>query len=402
MNVSFYIAKRYLFSKKSHNAINIISTVAVCGVATATLATVCALSVLNGFQTFIAGTFSRFDPELKITPVQGKVFDPTTDKFLEISQFPEIEVLSEILEDQVMVANRGRQVPVMMCGVSDNFSELAQIGSVMVDGEFQLSNSINNLAAIGVGVAAKLGIYYGFVYPIDIYVPKRKGQINMANPLASCNTAYTYISGLFQVGQQVYDEHYLIAPISLARSLLDYDKEVSALAIKLKSNANPADVQKKIRHTIGTDYRVRDRYEQQEAAFKMMNIEKWAIFFILTFILLIALFNIIGSLSLLMVDKREDTATLRKMGATDQLISRIFLLEGWMISAFGALSGIIVGVLICLGQQHFGWIKFGAAGAFAMDAYPVRVQFPDLLYVLLTALVIGFFTVSYTVKYLKK
>ncbi|GHT19993.1 membrane protein [Bacteroidia bacterium] len=402
MNVSLYIAKRYLFSKKSHNAINIISTVAVCGVSIATLATVCALSVLNGFQGLFATMFSTFDPELKITPVQGKVFDPTTDKFLELRTFPEIEELAETLEDNVMLSNKDRQVPAMMKGVSDNFGKLTQIDSVLFDGKFQLRDEINNLATLGIGVASDLGLNSGFIYPIDIYVPQRTGQVNLANPLASCNITYVYISGIFMIGQAAYDNHYMLVPIALARELLDYENEVSALEIKLKADANSEAVQKKIQQTIGADYRVKNRYEQQEAAFNMMNIEKWVIFLILSFILLIALFNIIGSLSLLMVDKRADTDTLRKLGATDQLISNIFLLEGWMISAFGALTGVILGVLICLGQQYFGWIKFGAAGAFAISTYPVRVQPQDLLAVVLTVLIIGFFTVSYTVKYLKK
>ncbi|GHT05784.1 membrane protein [Bacteroidia bacterium] len=378
MNVSFYIAKRYLFSKKSHNAINIISTVAVCGVAIATLATVCALSVLNGFQELVAGMFSTFDPELKITPVRGKVFDPTKDKFLELRAFPEIDKLTETLEDNVMIAYGDHQVPVIMKGISDSLT-----------------------TTLGIGVAQNLGLYYIPIYPIDIYVPKRTGQINLANPLASCNISYTYINDIFR-GQSAYENHYMLVPIDLARELLDYENEVSALEINLKANADVLAVQKKIKQTIGAKFDVKDRYEQQESAFQMMNIEKWAIFLILGFILLIALFNIIGSLSLLMVDKRADCATLRKLGANDQLLSRIFLLEGWMISAFGASAGIIGGVLICLGQQHFGWIKFGATGTFAVDAYPVRVEALDLLFVLLTTLVIGFFTVSNTVKYLKK
>jgi lipoprotein-releasing system permease protein/zinc transport system substrate-binding protein len=277
-----------------------------------------------------------------------------------------------------MIAFQDHQVPVIMKGISDSLT-----------------------TTLGIVVANNLGLNYIPIYPIDIYVPKRTGQINLANPLASCNTNYTYINGIFR-GQSAYEDHYMLVPLALARELLDYENEVSALEIKLKTDADIADVQKKIQQTIGPDYQVKDRYEQQESAFKMMNIEKWAIFLILSFILLIALFNIIGSLSLLMVDKRADSATLRKLGANDSLISRIFLLEGWMISAFGALTGISLGLLICLGQQHFGWIKFGAPGAFAVDAYPVRVELMDLLFVLLTVLIIGFFTVSYTVKHLKK
>jgi lipoprotein-releasing system permease protein/zinc transport system substrate-binding protein len=402
MNLSIYIAKRYLFSKKSHNAIHVISMVAVCGVAVATMAIVCTMSVLNGFQGLVADMFSAFDPELKITPVKGKVFDPTAASFLEVYTLPEIDVISESIEDNVLIRYRDRQVPATMKGVSENFGELTHISDILFDGEYKLRDEINNYALLGIGLASNLGVNAGFIYPIDIYAPKRNVPINLANPTSSLNQNYVYIGGDFLVNQPVYDDYYLLVHIDLARELFEYENQVSALEIKLKEGANIASVQKKIRQLLGDDYLVKDRYEQQEAAFKMISIEKWVTFLILSFILLIAVFNIVGSLSMLIVDKQEDRKTLHNMGADNRLISRIFLFEGWMISSLGAIAGIVLGVLICLGQQHFGWLQLGSQGTFAVNAYPVQLKISDLLFVLITVLSVGFLTVLYPVKYLSK
>jgi ABC-type lipoprotein release transport system permease subunit len=402
LNLSLYIAKRYLFSKKSHNAINIISLVAVCGVSIATLATVCTLSVFNGFQGLVSNMFSSFDPELKITPVKGKVFDPSTDKFLEIYSLPEIDLISETLEDNVLVKYNERQVPAIMKGVSDNFGELVSINNILFDGEFRIKDESHTYATLGIGVASHLGINANFIFPLDIYAPKRNAGVNLSNPISSFNIGYAYISADFLVNQPVYDDNYMIVSLDFARELFDYDKEVSALEIKLKEGSRVQAVQKTIQQTLGTDYRVKNRYEQQEAAFKMISIEKWVTFLMLCFILLIAVFNVIGSLSMLIVDKQKDITTLRNLGANNRLISRIFLFEGWMISALGAVIGIALGILICLGQQHFGWLQLGTQGAFAVNAYPVIIETGDLLLVLSTALVIGFLSVLYPVRYLSK
>jgi lipoprotein-releasing system permease protein/zinc transport system substrate-binding protein len=403
LNLSFYIAKRYFFSKKSQNAIHIISLVAVCGVAVATMATVCTLSVFNGFQGLVSSMFSSFDPELKITPVKGKVFDPSTEKFLEIYSLSEIECISESLEDNALVRYKERQVPVVLKGVSDNFAELTQIGDVLIDGEFVLKNDVSDFAVLGIGVAGNLGVNANFIFPLDIYAPKRGAQVNLSNPASSFNIEYAYISGVFLVRQQVYDDHYLITSIGFARELFNYETEVSALEIRLKNGENIRAVQKKIQRIIGDEYEVKDRYRQQEAAFKMMNIEKWVTFLMLCFILLIAAFNVVGSLSILIVDKQKDSITLRNLGAGNKLISRIFLFEGWMISAFGAVVGIFLGILLCLGQQYFGWLKLGGGnGTFTVEAYPVRVAISDLFFVLITVLGIGFSAVFYPVRYLSR
>lgn len=403
MNFPLYIAKRYLFSKKSHNAINIISIVAVCGVAVATMATVCSMSVLNGFRGLVTEMFSAFDPELKITPVKGKVFDPNTIMFQEISSFPEIDLIVESLEDNVMINYRGRQGLAILKGVSDNFVSLTNFKSTLVDGDTILKNDINNFALLGSGIAGSIGgVNTGFVFPMEIDAPKRNVKVNLSNPITSVNREYAYIGGIFSVNQVVYDDNYIIVPIELARDLFDYQKEVSALEIKLKAGASVKEVQAKIQKISGGDFYVKDRYQQQEDTFKMINIEKWVTFLILSFILLIAAFNIIGSLSMLIIDKQADVITLRNLGADNHLISRIFLFEGWLISASGAVAGIGLGVLLCLGQQHFGWLRLGTGDNFSITAYPVIVSSSDLLFVLITVLTIGFFSVLYPVRYLAK
>ena len=403
MKLPFYIARRYLFSKKSHNAINIISLIAACGVSIATLATVCTLSVFNGFQGLVSDMFSSFDPELKITAVKGKVFDPTTEPFLQIRSFSETAVITESLEDNVLVKYGERQVPVILKGVSDNFDQLISIPDILFDGEFMFRDGKHVIANIGIGVASNLGINALFTSPITIYAPKRNAQVNLANPMSSFNVDYAYIGSVFQINQQVYDDNYILVSLDFVRELLDYSTQVSAWEIQLKKGTNLSAIQKKIQQTLGENYVVKNRYEQQEAAFKMISIEKWVTFLMLCFILLIAVFNVIGSLSMLLVDKQNDIRTLRYLGADNRLINRIFLLEGWLISALGTVIGIIFGVLICLGQYYFGWLKLGGGnGAFATDAYPVIIEMTDLIFILLAALSIGFLAALYPVRQLSK
>jgi len=376
--------------------------VAVCGIAVATMATVCALSVFNGFQGLAQGMFGAFDPELKITPAKGKVFNPEADLFLNIRSFPEIELISESLEDNALLNYREREVPIILKGVSDRFASLTDFESLLIDGSLELERGTSNYSLLGLGIANNLSVNPGFVFPMQVYAPKRKASVNLSNAAASLANEYVYIGGVFQTNQPVYDNYYLIVPIRLARELFDYDKEVSAWEIKLKPGASIHSVQSKIQALLGNDFLVKDRYQQQEDSFKMVSIEKWVTFLMLCFIMLIAIFNIIGSLSMLIIEKQSDVLTLRNMGADNRLISRIFLFEGWMISAVGGGSGIILGILLCLGQQHFGWLKLGTGVNFAIDAYPVIVSIGDLFFILLTVLVTGFLAVLYPVRYLSK
>jgi len=399
LNLPFYIARRYLFSKKSHNAINIISAASVCGIAVATMAMVCALSVFNGFGSLVSEMFSLFDPEVKITPAKGKVFDSQSEAILKIEQLPEIAVFSEVLEDNVLLSYYDRQVPATLKGVSHNFSELVPVENALFDGEFQLMDNMgNNYAILGIGLASKLGINAGFVYPMEVYTPKRNAKVNMLNPAESLVREYLYLSGVFCINQPSYDENLAVAPIELARILFDYDKEISSLEIKFKAGTNIAKSQKEIEQILGNGFVVQNRYQQQEASFQMMNIEKWMTFLILCFILLIAVFNVIGSLSMLMVEKQKDVITLRNMGADNRLISWIFLFEGWLISIFGAIAGIALGLLLCLLQQHVGLLRM--SGSFVVDTYPVVVKMTDILFSFLTVLIIGFLGALYPVRYL--
>lgn len=403
MNLPFYIARRYLFSKKSHNAINIISMVCVCGVVVATIAVVCALSVYNGFNDLVAGMFSSFDPELKISPRTGKVFDPTTAEFQKVRQLPDIAWFGEVLQDNALVRYHDRQDIAVIKGVDENFSHLTLIDSILIDGSFILKDEVADYATLGVGLSAKLGAKPGFASPLEIYVPKRDEKVNLSNPASSFNQEYAYIGGVFLINQQVYDEGYMILPISLVRQLLKYDKEVSSIELKLVDDVDISSAKKQIKALLGDRFIVQDRYEQQEASFKMMQVEKWMTFLILSFILAIALFNVVGSLSMLMIEKKDDVRTLQNMGADDKLVRRIFLFEGWMISGFGAVIGIVIGLVLCLLQQHFGFIKLGqTAGAFVIDAYPVRVVFTDLLVAFITVAAIGLMAAWYPVHYLGK
>lgn len=401
MNFPFYIARRYLFSKKSHNAINVISLISVCGVVIATIALVCALSVYNGFNDLVSSLFSHFDPELKITARYGKVFNPDNDTIRQIRNMPEIAIASEVLQDNALIKYKERQEVGIIKGVDNNFSQLVNIDSVLIDGEFKLSDEVANYAVLGIGLASHLGINAGFISPLEIYVPKCDQKVNMVNPASSFNIGYSFISAVFRINQQQYDDYYMLIPLEQARSLLHYENEVSALELKLKEGVSPEAVEKQIKACIGDQYIVQNRFEQQEASFKMMQVEKWITFLILCFILAIAIFNIVGSLSMLMIEKKDDVQTLRNMGASESQIQQIFLFEGWMISGFGALFGILAGLILCLLQQEYGFIQLGdTSGAFIIDAYPVHVLPGDICMIFITVLIIGFLAAWYPVRYL--
>ena len=407
MNLSFYIAKRYLFAKKSHHAINVISGVSVCGVALATLALVCTLSVFNGFQDLVATFFTAFDPELKITSVNGKVFDAQDKRIQELRQLPEVEVFSESLEDHAMVQYKGKQVMVTIKGIQDNFCQLTAIDSILYGrGEMVLKDEVVDYAIPGVELVSVLGSGIRFVDPLEIYAPKRGAKINMANPTGSFQSALLFSSGLvFVVNQQKYDASYVLTSLDFARNLFQYDTEVSSIELKLPSGTNVDRVKDQISKVLGKDFLIQDRYEQQMDTYRIMEVEKFISYLFLSFILLIACFNVIGSLSMLIIDKRDDVTTLRNLGANNQLISCIFLFEGCLISFIGALLGVVFGLVLCLVQQEFGIISLGSgdsAGAFVVDAYPVIVHISDVILVLVTVLVVGFLSVLYPVRYLSR
>ncbi len=405
MNFPFYIARRYLFSKKKHNAINIISGISVCGVALATLALVCTLSVFNGFQDMVAGFFTAFDPELKISIREGQVFDGQDPRIQSIRSLPEVAVFTETLEESAMVQYKDRQTMAVIKGVEDNFEQLTAIDSILYGaGEFILHDSIVDYGVMGVELVSDLGTGIQFVDPLQVYVPKRNARVNISNPSASFNREYLFSPGVvFVVSQQKYDSQYILTSLNFIRGLLEYTTEVSAIELKLQPGADITACQKKIEEILGNTYVVQNRYQQQEDVFRIMEIEKLISYLFLTFILMIACFNVIGSLSMLILDKKEDVITLRNLGADDQLISRIFLFEGRLISLFGAVVGIALGLALCFIQQVFGVISLGNGGGnFVVDFYPVSVHFWDVVLVFITVLAVGFLSVWYPVRYLSK
>ena len=379
----------------------------VCGIALATLALVCTLSVFNGFQELVTTFFTAFDPELKITSVSGKVFDAQDERIQSLRQLPEIEVFSESLEDNAMVQYKGRQAMVVIKGVEDNFNQLTAIDSILYGrGDMVLHDEVVDYAIPGVDVTSSLGTGIRFLDPLEVYAPKRGSKINVANPSTSFQTAYLHSSGLiFAVNQQKYDASYILTSLSFARDLFQYDTEVSSIELKLKEGSNIYKVQKKISQSLGEDFQVLNRYEQQADTYRIMEVEKLISYAFLSFILLIASFNVIGSLSMLIIDKRADVVTLRNLGADDRLISKIFLLEGCMISFMGAIIGVALGLMLCFAQQEFGILSLGSgasSGAFVVDAYPVSVHFSDVVLVLITVLVIGYLSVLLPVRYLSR
>lgn len=404
MNFPFYIARRYLFSKKSHNAINVISAISVCGVALATLALVCTLSVFNGFQDLVTTFFTAFDPQLKITAVRGKVFDGQDKRVLQLKKMPDVEVYSESLEDNVMVQYQGRQAMAVVKGVEDNFDQLTPIDSILFGrGDLLLHDEVVDYAIPGIQLLSTLGSGIRFLDPLEIYAPRRGAKVNMANPSTAFVTGNLFSSGLvFAVNQEKYDASYILTSIDFARRLFQYTTGVSAINLKLKAGADTDAVKKHIQDLLGDDFLVQDRYEQQADTYRIMEIEKLISYLFLTFILMIACFNVIGSLSMLIIDKRDDVVTLRNLGASDRQIVRIFLFEGRMISFFGAFAGVVLGLLLCWLQQEYGLIALGSSGSFVVDAYPVSVHASDVLLIFITVLLIGFLSVWYPVRFLSK
>ncbi|SCD19406.1 lipoprotein releasing system [Proteiniphilum saccharofermentans] len=403
MNVSFFIARRYLFSKKSHNVVNVISAISVCGIAVATAAIVCVLSIFNGFGGIVEGTFNAFDPDLKITVKEGKVFDYHTPEFEKALQINGIQIISESLEENALFMFGESQVPVLMKGVSEEFKLMTDMEKLLLEGSFNLREDVVDYTTLGSGLAMTLGARPGFINPIEIYAPKRDVRVNLANPAAAFTRAYIQIGGVFSLNSPEYDEQMAIVPIQLARDLFGYENQVTSLDIKLEPNVSVNRVKREIERILGDNFLVEDRYQQQKESYRMMQIEKWVTFLIMVFVLLIAVFNLVGSLSMLIVEKRDDIKSLQNMGASEQLISRIFLYEGWLISFIGIISGIITGLALCLLQQYFGLLQLSdTPGAYIIDAYPVIVKMTDVVIAFAVVSLISLLTVLYPVNNLRK
>ena len=389
MNLALYIAKRYLFSKKRHNAINIVSLISMCGVVVGSLALVCVLSVFNGFQSVIEDLFSNFDPQIKIVATTGKVFQP--DSISYALDHEDIKHTCYVIEDNALLKFGEKQLPVTIKGVPEDYTKVTGIDSILIEGEFSTKQGSFNMAVGGVALANTLGSGLRFVQPMWLYAPKRVGNVNPMLLDKAFNREHAFLTGIYMVQQEKYDNNFLIVPLELTRKLYDYTTEVSAVELKLTENADEKAVKSYIAKALGEDYKVLDRYEQQEEFFSMLQIEKWVTYLILSFILLIAIFNIVGSLSMLIIEKKEDVQILRSLGAEDKLIRNVFLFEGWLISVLGAFVGIIIGVVLCYIQMEFGIIKLAStAGTYLVDAYPVNLVFSDVIIIFLTVISMGF------------
>ena len=391
-----HIAFRYLFSKKGHNAINIVSGISAVAVAVVTAAMICVLSVMNGFGTLVEHMFSEFDPMLLVVPAEGQTLRTDAEPIFSLYAREDIEAISMQLEQTALVRYKEHQLPARVMGVDSLFTATAHIDSIITDGFYSVWDGAFERAVLGRGLAAQLGMNAHFTGALHLYAPERIGRINMLRPDQSLRHEHAFIAGTFAVNQIEYDDQLMLVSLPMAQRLFGYDEyTATALRIQPKDKYPISNIQSQISKTLGSAYKVLDRYEQQADFFRILRIEKWLTILLLVFILIIASFNVIGSLSMLIIDKREDIRILSHMGADEAMIRRIFLFEGWLISSLGTLSGLVLGVLICLGQQHYGWLKLGTGSEYIISAYPVQVQIPDIALVAAIVLVLGFVAAWY-------
>ena len=379
MRLAGFIAKRYLFAKKSHNVINIISAISAIGMAVGTAALIIILSIYNGFDSLIKSMMSNVEPDLLITPATGKVFVPEGEVYDWIYEQGEVKNMCSVLQEQVFINYDRQQGLATVKGVDWIYEGESPIRDHVREGTFVLHRGDVPLAAVGARLAYKMGINPRFLSPIEIYFPTRTGRISMANPAASLMGIKVWPSCTFSVNSDV-DGELMIVPIEQMRELLEYDDEVSAIEIRMVEGTSAkqiAALQNEIAERLGPSFKVKNRFQQNESLYKMMKYEKAAIYMILIFIIIIIAFNIFGSLSMLIIEKEDDIKTLKSLGARESLIKRIFVLEGWMISLLGLGIGLVFGVGFSLLQQHFGFIKM--PGSFVVQAYPIILSGWDIL-----------------------
>ena len=379
-----------MFAKKQFNAIHIITAISSVAVGVVTAAMVCVLSVMNGFGVMVEQLFSQFDPDLRITTQKGKSFSISEEKKDELLGLPSVDLLSESITETALVYFEDKQMPVQLQGVDAEFDELTGIEQIITDGHYEVYDGAFDRAVLGQGLAWKVGIGARFVSGIEVYAPKREGKVNMLRPDANFNRETCFIAGTFAVNQQKYDDNLMLVDIDLTRRLLDYDStEVTALQVAVAEGYSVKQAKKEIVSVLGEGYAVQDRYEQQEDFFRILRVEKLLTTLLLVFILLIATFNGIGSLSMLIIDKQQDIRTLSHLGASEKMIRRVFVLEGWMVNALGALGGLVVGLVVCLLQEHLGLLKLGNGAEYVIEAYPVAVQGWDIVMVIVVVLALG-------------
>jgi lipoprotein-releasing system permease protein len=400
MRLGLFIARRYLVSKKSHNLVNVISIISVVGLSVGTMALIIVLSVFNGFEEVIKSLYTSFTPDIEITPATGKTINFTEFPDQKIESIEGVIGLSQVIEEDALFRYRDKQHIARIKGVSDDFVEISGLDSAIVDGSFVLKEGNSEFAVVGAGVAWYLDIYpQNITNLLSIYVAKR-GNPSSFNFSNAFNSGALHPTGVFSV-QQEFDEKYVLVPLSFAKQMMDYDDEVTSLEIRLDKDADRDDIQDQIREIVGNDFKVRNRYEQNESLFKLLRSEKTAIFFILIFILILSSFNMIGSVSILIVEKKKDIGILSGMGANIGLIKKIFFTEGLLISLTGSIIGLFLGFIILYLQQHYGLLHLGGNdGDFIISSYPVHMIAADFIYVFITVITIGILATIYPVFYL--
>lgn len=393
MGVVLKIAFRYLKAKKTHSAVNIISIISICGVILTTAAIVCVLSVFNGFSWLMGNNLAKLDPQISISAHEGKVVN-NADSIIEIvNNIDGVAIAMPVITEQALAVYHDKQMPITMKGVPHDYNRLSDINDAILYGDYLLKDSINNYTILSIGAAAGLQSATGFYDAMHIYTPKRTGRVNIANPSGAFRTDSVFVSGIYKVDQLSYDRDMIYVPIEISRRLLDYSNEATSIEVKLHPNANEGSTLNAIQTALGNSFAVKDRFMQQESVHKMVNMEKWITFILLVFILIIAAFNVVSSLSLLIIEKNDSIQTFRNLGATNKQISNIFITEGILITIVGAIFGIILGVVLCLLQQEFGLIKLsGNADAVIVSSYPVKVIWTDIIIVFALDIIIGLLT----------
>jgi lipoprotein-releasing system permease protein len=400
MRFPFYIARRYLLAKKSHNAINIISIIAVVGVTIGTMALIVILSVFNGFDRVVKSLLNSFDPDYSLSLVEGKVFTPDSLQLAALGKVPGVAAWSAVLEENAVLKYEDKQYIATIKGVDSSYVHVTDVPRSMFEGTFKLRNGELPYAVVGQGVQLYLGIVLQSEKPVLVYMPRRLGNVSL-NPEQALRRNYFLVSGVFRI-EQDFDSKYAFVTLDYLQNLLEYPNEISAIELRMHPGADPGEVRKAVEKIFGPEFRLKDRMQQQEFLYKIMRSEKWAIFFILTFVLVIASFNIIGSLSMLILDKKTDIAVLAGMGATPGMIRRIFLVEGWLISISGAVAGLFLGGMVCWLQMKFEILKLQGSGSFVIDAYPVYMRWPDFLIIFVTVISIGYLAAWYPVRFITR
>ena len=393
MSLPLRIAWRYLVSKKGHQAVNIISIVAVCGVVVATAALICVLSVFNGFRGLIMGKLAMLDPQVAITATVGKTVADADSVIDAVTAIPGVERAIPVIEDQALAIYAQMQMPVRLKGVPDDYNTMNGMDSVIIDGQWKMRDQVSRFAVVGAGPAVRLMVRPEFLGMVRLYAPQRQGRVNVANPMGAFRQDSVFVAGIFQLQQNSYDADLIYVPLDMARELFDYETEATQIEVKLAMGAREQQVMDGIARALGSGYQVKNRLMQQREAYRLVNIEKWMAFLLLAFILVIATFNVISTLSLLIIEKDDSIATLRALGANDRQISRIFVLQGWLITLAGAVTGVVIGLILCLCQQQFGWLRLsGDPANMIISAYPVEVQWTDVLVTLALVAAVGLLT----------